>query len=84
MYSFDNLPEAQEQAYALPAEALRFYAELLVFLELTPWARKPYNEKEPNGAMRSQAFGPKDEGLAVYLVLEHQRRVVMLSITWIG
>ena len=36
MYSFDILPEAREQADALPAEALPCYAELLVFLELTP------------------------------------------------
>ena len=83
MYSFDILPEAREQANTLPSEALSFYAELLVFLELTPWAGKPYNNKEPNGAMRSQAFGPKEQGLAVYLVLQQQRRVVMLSITWI-
>ena len=84
MYLFDSLPEVREQSGALPVEALSFYAELIVFLELTPWEGQPYNKNEPNGVMRSQAFGPKEEGLAVYLVLEHQRRVVMLSVTWIG
>lgn len=84
MYSFDSLPEVREQADALPAEALPFYAELLVFLELSPRAGDPYNAKEPSGAMRTQHFGPKDEGLAVYLVLEYQRRVVLLSLTWLG
>lgn len=84
MYSFDILPEAREQTDALPAQALPFYAELLVFLELTPGAGKPYNEKEPDGAMRAQPFGPHGEGLAVYLVLEQQRRVVMLNVTWVG
>jgi hypothetical protein len=41
VYSFDILPEAREQTAALPVEALPSYAELLVFLELTPWAGKP-------------------------------------------
>jgi hypothetical protein len=80
VYSFDILPEAREQTDALPVRALPFYAELLVFLELTPAAGAPYNADEPDGAMRAQPFGPDGEGLAVYLVLE-QRRVVMLSVT---
>jgi hypothetical protein len=84
VYSFDSLPEAREQIDALPAEALPYFAELLAFLELTPGAGKPYNEQNPDGAMRAQPFGPHGEGLAVYLVLERQRRVVMLVITWIG
>lgn len=84
MYSFDSLPEAREQTNALPVKALPYYAELLVFLELTPGAGKPYNEQNPDGAMRGQPFGPHGEGLAVYLVLEQQRRVVMLTVIWTG
>jgi len=34
--------------------------------------------------MRTQPFGPAGEGLAVYLVLQQERRVVVLSVTWIG
>lgn len=84
MYSFDILPEAREQADALPAKALPCYAELLVFLELTPWAGSPYKDDEPEGTMRTQPFGPAGEGLVVYLVLQQKRRVVVLSVTWIG
>jgi len=51
---------------------------------LRPGVGKPYNEQDPDGAMRAQPFGPHGEGLAVYLVLEQQRRVVMLSVTWVG
>ncbi|MGH3930995.1 MAG: hypothetical protein ACRDTF_13580 [Pseudonocardiaceae bacterium] len=58
MYSFDILPQAREQANALPAKALPCYAELLVFLELTPWAGSPYKDDEPAGTMRTQPFGP--------------------------
>lgn len=53
----------------LPAEALTCYAELLVFLELTPWTGAPYKDDEPEGAMRTQPFGPVGEGLAVYRFL---------------
>ncbi|MBB6377775.1 hypothetical protein BKA01_005035 [Pseudonocardia eucalypti] len=33
--------------------------------------------------MRKILFGPMGEGIAVYLVLEHERRVVVLSVTWL-
>lgn len=34
--------------------------------------------------MRAQPFGPVGEGLAVYLALQQERRVVVLNLTWIG
>jgi hypothetical protein len=32
--------------------------------------------------MRKIVFGPSGEGIAVYLVLEDQRRVLVVSVTW--
>jgi hypothetical protein len=29
-------------------------------------------------------FGGAGEGIAVYLILEDQRRVVVVSVTWVG
>jgi hypothetical protein len=37
----EMVPDAGEQAGGLPGEALPFYAELIAFLELTPWAEQP-------------------------------------------
>jgi hypothetical protein len=34
--------------------------------------------------MRKIVFGPNGEGIAVYLILDDQRRVVVLSVTWVG
>ena len=33
--------------------------------------------------MRTHTFGPHSEGLAIYLVLERDRRVVVLRVLWI-
>jgi hypothetical protein len=84
VYSYDILPEAREQVDGLPAEALTFYAELITFMELTPWDGPPYRADNPEGNMRKMLFGRGAEGIAVYLVLEQQRRVVVVSVTWVG
>lgn len=84
MYSYEILPEARDQVDGFPIAALRFYAELIAFLELTPWDAPPYRDDNPDGNMRKILFGAKSEGIAVYLILEDQRRVVVVSVTWIG
>jgi hypothetical protein len=61
-----------------------FYAELIAFLELTPWAGPPYRADNPDANMRRMVFGQGGEGLAVYVVLEQERRVVVVSVTWVG
>lgn len=34
--------------------------------------------------MRKMLFGRGAEGIAVYLIIEEQRRVVIVSVTWVG
>jgi hypothetical protein len=51
---------------------------LITFLELTPWDGPPYRADNPEGNMRGA------EGIAVDLVLEQQRRVVVVNVTWVG
>ncbi len=34
--------------------------------------------------MRKMLFGSGAEGIAGYLILEEQRRVVVVSVTWVG
>lgn len=84
MYSYEILPEVGEYVDGLPFDALLCYAELITFMELTPWDGPPYSEDNPDGEMRKILFGKRDEGIVVYLVLEQQRRVVVLSVTWVG
>jgi hypothetical protein len=33
--------------------------------------------------MRTMPFGKRAEGMAVYVILEEQRRVVVVSVTWL-
>ncbi|MBP2327065.1 hypothetical protein JOF56_007450 [Kibdelosporangium banguiense] len=80
MYSYEILPEARDQVDGLPIAALPFYAELIAFLELTPWDAPPYRDDN----LRKIVFGSTAEGITVYLILEDQRRVVVVSVTWIG
>jgi hypothetical protein len=62
---------------------LSAYAELITFLELTPWEGAPYREDKPDGNMRIMPFGKRAEGMVVYVVLEEQLRVVVVSVTWL-
>lgn len=84
MYSYEILPETRDQVDGLPSVALIYYAELITFVELTPWDAPPYREDNPDGNMRKIVFGRAGEGIAVYLILEDQRRVVVVSVTWVG
>lgn len=84
MYTYDAVPNAVEQVAELPAEALSAYAEVITFLELTPWEGAPYNEDNPDGNMRSIPFGKRSEGMAVYVILEEQLRAVVVNVTWLG
>ncbi|MFI7004712.1 hypothetical protein [Nocardia sp. NPDC050175] len=72
------------QVDGLPVEALMHFAELISFLELTPWEGPPYRDDNPDSGMRRMAFGQGSEGLVVYVVLEQDRRVVVVSVTWVG
>lgn len=83
MYSYEIVPDALEQVDKLPVGALSFYAELIAFLELTPWEAAPYRDDDPDGAMRTMPFGQRAEGMAIFVILEEQRRVVVVSVTWI-
>jgi hypothetical protein len=68
---------------ALPQAALTSFAELRVVLELHPWAGDPVNPANPKGPVRTMAFGPAGEGVAAYLILENQRRVDIVQLTWL-
>jgi hypothetical protein len=83
VYTYDAVPDAVAQVDALPVAALSAYAELIAFLELTPWEGASYREDKPDGPMRTMPFGKRAEGMAVYVILDDQRRVVVVSVTWL-
>ena len=49
---------------------MSFYAELIGFMELTPWDAPAYRQDKPDTNMRKILFGPGSEGIAVCLILK--------------
>lgn len=84
MYRYEIVADARAQVDGLPTDVLLHYAELISFLELTPWEGPPYRDDKPDSGMRRMVFGPDGGGLVVYVVLEQDRRVVVVSVTWVG
>jgi hypothetical protein len=84
MYSVETEIDALGEVAALPAEALASYAELMTLLEVAPWSGDSYNSQRPDANMRTHTFGDGAHGLAIYLVLEADRRVVVLRVLWVG
>ena len=82
MYTIDTDPAALDQLKALPVDALLPYAELLTVLELVPWRGDSIAKRNPDGAVRTMAFGGR--GLVTYLILEDQLRVDVLTVNWSG
>ena len=84
MYELETDVEAVDDLQGLPTSALVQYAEVLSLLEVTPWSGEAYNRQRPDGNMRVVAFGPNGEGFVAYLILEDQRRVIVLRVMWLG
>lgn len=59
-------------------------AELVTLLEVAPWGGDSYDRKRPDANMRTHTFGSHGEGLMIYLILDDQRRVVVLRVLWAG
>lgn len=53
-------------------------------LKVAPWNGDPFNKLKPDSPMRGQTFGQNHEGMAVYLILEDQRRVDLLVVVWMS
>lgn len=84
MYAVEIEDGAAEGIATLPKEGLLSFASLVDLLEIHPWSGDSYNRKRPDANMRAHAFGDCREGLAVYLILEDQLRVVVLRVLWLS
>lgn len=83
-YTIDIDPGAQDAIAALPAGALLALAEAFAVLELEPWSvgRSVNPERNPDSGVRNLPFDAA--GMVTYLVVEQQRRVDILLVTWVG
>ena len=83
-YSIDIDPGAQDAIAALPHAALVALAETFAVLELAPWSvgRSVNPERNPDSGVRNLLFGAA--GMVTYLIVEHERRVDILLVTWAG
>jgi hypothetical protein len=83
-YAIDVDLGAQDAIAALPRDALLALAEAFAVLELAPWSagRSVNPERNPDSGVRNLPFGVA--GMITYLVVEHERRVDILLVTWAG
>ncbi|MDD7969460.1 hypothetical protein [Actinomycetospora lemnae] len=77
-----DVASVREVLEALPRDALVALAAAIDVLELTPWAGDPLVDRNPDGAVRTMAFGAT--GLVTYVVVEHLGRVDLLQVHWVG
>ena len=84
MYDLGLGPEVSAAIAALPAVGLRALAEVFAVLEVAPWSGPPYNDVNPDGALRHLVFGPGGSGEIVYVILENSRRVEAVTLVWLG
>ena len=83
MYHVTIDEHTQQQLDALPVEGQQSWRELRATLEVAPWNGEPLYPDNPKGMLTWQ-FGPHREGLAYYLVVEHDRQVAVLEVQWFG
>lgn len=87
MYRVNIDVEAQPAVDALPAEggpaAVAAFLELRQALELSPHSVGDLGGSSPTANMRTVAFGPAREGLAVWYVVEADRRVEIVRVMWL-
>lgn len=84
MYTVTTDDESEGQVAALPHGALVWFAELRAMLEVAPWNGPAYNPLKPESPMRSVLFGPNSEGMVIYQIVDHHRRVDLLRVVWAG
>lgn len=84
MYKVESDDEAGHQVAALPKDALVAYASLIDLIALHPWSGEPLRRTDSISPMRTHTFGHNGAGLAIYLILEDQQRVVVLRVLWAG
>jgi hypothetical protein len=84
VYRVTTDQRSQPQVDALSPAALSSFAEARVTLAVAPWGGDPINDDTPDGPVRTLSFGSAHQGLITYLILDHQRRVDLLDVLWIG
>jgi len=81
VYEVNLLHEARDALAGLPADAVKALAELLDLLTIQPYAGRLYGA--PGSDLRTITVAD-GRILTVWLVLEHQQRVEVLRVLWLG
>jgi hypothetical protein len=84
VYRVTTDQHSQPQIDALSRDASAQFAEVRTAPEVAPWtAGASLNDENADAPVRSLVFGPEGQGLVTYLILEEQRRVDALDVTWL-
>lgn len=81
-YRVEAIPLAQEQVLTLPHVGQLAYAALSDRLAEDPWEGAPWIDRA-SSAMKQTVFGEHGEGLATYVIVDRDDRVVVVRIAWL-
>jgi hypothetical protein len=73
--------QVQDQLDAMSLAGLAAWRELRTTLELTPGNGRPLFPDVPDG-LHTFVFGEHGEGLAYYLIIDHDRHVAVVEVQW--
>lgn len=82
-YRVETTPIAQQQLLGLPRTGQLAYLDLRDRLADDPWAGVPWVE-QTQSAMREMAFGDQGEGIATYVIVGRDDRVVVVKLLWLS
>jgi hypothetical protein len=82
-YRVESTPIAEQQILTLPHAGQAAYADLADRIAEDPWEGVPWIDQTAS-AMRHAVFGDQGEGLAVYVILDRDERVVVVKVLWAG
>lgn len=82
-YRVETTPAVRAQLFTMPKAGQVAFNELMKRIAVDPWDAAAWQD-DPFGNMRQAAFGDQGQGIAVFVVLERNERVVVLKILWLS
>lgn len=82
-YRVERSPKVQAQLATMPRVAQLAFEDLCERLAVDPWDCEPVNRRNPMGNLRQTVFGDRGQGMALLLIIDREKRVVVVDSVWL-
>lgn len=82
-YRVERSPKVQAQLATMPRVAQIAFEGLCERLAADPWDCQPAQENNPAGNLRQTVFGDRGQGVALLLIIDRDKRVVVVDSVWL-